>query len=239
MCQFKHAWALMACLVVEAAEDDCESLLSLQSRKLTSGTIQYTTDGLCIPKKKGENVSDVSVAVRDNHLDFIGFAGATLHSVHFNATWWSITPGQPIEKRCVIDDEGDKPNRVKVLCGRYSSTMVADDFHSGTENKSLLSTIAGDYDRFNFAMEGVMSFNFEQKDDLLERKVRMRIAQGNYKYLARDEVHPWQIYVMDEVCEDEEYETDRHELRCNTSKLALKALKGEHYTELKVSPYPY
>ena len=58
--------------------------------------------------------------VRDNHLDFYGYEGASLDGVSFYPTWWSITPGQPIEERCVIDDEEDKPNRVKVLCGRQT-----------------------------------------------------------------------------------------------------------------------
>ena len=117
----KHAWVLVVFLAVpEAAEDDCESFLSVRStRKSTSGIIQYTTNGLCIPNNDttGKNMSkNVSVAVRDNHLDFSAFAGATLDAsdeVKFDATWWSITPGQPIEERCVIDDEETKPNRVK------------------------------------------------------------------------------------------------------------------------------
>ena len=49
----KQAWAVMVLLAVpEAAEDDCESFLSVRStRKSTSGIILYTMNGLCIPDK--------------------------------------------------------------------------------------------------------------------------------------------------------------------------------------------
>ena len=54
---------LVLLAVLATAEDDCESLLSLHSTsQSTSGTIQNTTDGLCIPKKDnmvGADVEDV------------------------------------------------------------------------------------------------------------------------------------------------------------------------------------
>ena len=83
--------------VLATAEDDCESLLSLRSTSQSaSGTIQHTTDGLCIPKIKDNMVGkNISVEVRDNHLDFSGFEGASLDRVRFDPTWWIITPGQP------------------------------------------------------------------------------------------------------------------------------------------------
>ncbi|CAE7243959.1 unnamed protein product [Symbiodinium sp. CCMP2592] len=243
----KYAWALMVLLAVpEAAEDDCDSLLSVQSpRKSTSGRIQYTTDGLCIPDKDKKverwNVSDV--AVRDNHLDFLGFKGATLDGVKFHPIWWSITPGQPMEERCVIDDESDKPNRVKVLCGRHSSEMVATDFHAGTSSKDEFLSLQKKkktFEKLNFALEGIMTFKFKQGEYWwLNKRVRMRIAQGNWRPTASVfEEHPWNIYVMGGGCEDVKIDAYRveHELQCKDVGLALRR-RGNH--EIGVSLYPY
>ena len=118
---------------------------------------------------------------------------------------------------------------------------MTDDFHSGTENSSFLNVAPNSEYEVNFALEGLMIFKFRQGDDPLERKVRMRIAQGNYRPTLQKENHPWQIFVMDEVCEDKTYADNLHELRCNKSQLALKALprKKHGYHEIAVSPYPY
>ena len=240
---------LVLLAVLATAEDDCESLLSLHSTsQSTSGTIQNTTDGLCIPKK--DNMvgrtwktwkRNVSVEVRDNHLDFYGYEGASLDGVSFYPTWWSITPGQPIEERCVIDDEEDKPNRVKVLCGRHSSEMVAEDFQSGTERSSYLGTLRTGCcnEKLNFALEGLMTFKFKHLDGWLERKVRMRIGQGNAKNWPFKEKHPWEIFVMDEKCKKfQKRDLAYTRLECEKLGLAIKAgKKGNHGFE--VSPFPY
>ena len=231
--------------VLATAEDDCESLLSLRSTsQSTSGTIQNTTDGLCIPKIKDNMVGkNVSVAIRDNHLDFYGFEGASLDGVRFDPTWWSITPGQPIEEHCVIDDEEDKPNRVKVLCGRYGSTMVAEDFKSDTRNSSFLSTNCyTTYEPFcrkelNFALEGLMTFKFKHLEGWLEKKVRMRIAQGNQPFVIGNEAHPWDIVVMDEKCTETNYRSKRG-LQCEKLGLAIRAAAASNHLFF-VSPFPY
>ena len=222
--------------VLATAEDDCESLLSLRS---TSGTIQHTTDGLCIPKIKDNMVGkNVSVAIRDNHLDFYGFEGASLDGVRFDPTWWSITPGQPIEEHCVIDDEEDQPNRIKVLCGRYSSEMVAEDFKSASPyNNSYFGRLCC-FDKYNFALEGLMTFRFKRLEDWLERKVRMRIAQGNARDWVFKERHPWHIAVMDERCKEIYYEKGSYGLECKKLGLAFKT-SFAGVERFQVSPFPY
>ena len=112
-------------LAVSSVSEDCQSLLSIQSASnlTTKRTVQLFRDGLCYPVSE-----QGSTKIQDNHVDFSGWRGATLDEVKFEPIWYSITPGQPVEERCLIDDEVDKPNRIKFLCGRYGSEEVAQDY---------------------------------------------------------------------------------------------------------------
>ena len=152
--------------------------------------------------------------------------------------------GATIEEHCVIDDEEDQPNRVKVLCGRHGSEMVAEDFKSGTRNSSFLSTNCyKKYEPFcrkelNFALEGLMTFKFKHLEGWLEKKVRMRIAQGNREFWPFKETHSWEIVVMDEKCTEPYYNSRVRGLRCEKLGLVIRAgYRGNH--QFEVSPFPF
>eukprot|EP00438_Fugacium_kawagutii_P026978 Skav224418 [mRNA] locus=scaffold657:296368:297105:+ [translate_table: standard] len=230
-------------LVVPAVSEDCQSLLSIQSASnLTTKHIQYFRNGLCNPV--GEQGS---TKVRDNFLDFSGWQGATLDEVKFEPIWYSITPGQPIPKRCFIDDEVDKPNRIKFLCGRYGSEEVAQDFLSHSKHGTFL--VASHCDpaypeycakKYNFAIEGIMTFKFKHLQGFIERNVRMRLAQWHWSDMWYKR-NIWTMLVMDK-CERIIYNhhaiNEWAELRCEKSKLSIATFLDKNH-EFRVSPWPY
>ena len=235
---------LCVLLAVSAVSEDSQSLLSIQSASnLTTKRIQYFQEGLCTPVSE-----QGSTKIQDNPVDFSGWRGATLDEVKFEPIWYSITPGQPVEERCLIDDEVEKSNRIKFLCGRYGSEEVAQDYLSPPPpplNGSFLTSFC-EYaaenplscaNKYNFAIEGIMTFKFRSLEDFLVRKVRMRLAQWHDDGLPWSHHNIWSVLVMDE-CKRKIYRSKIAELRCGGSNLSI-VPSPNNVHEFGVSPWPY
>ena len=93
--------------------------------------------------------------------------------------------------------------------------------------------------KYNFAIEGIMTFKFRSLEDFLVRKVRIRLAQWHFSlfnHTLNFSFHHniWSVLVMDE-CERKIYSSEIAELRCGGSNLSIVPVLG-HYHESGVSP---
>ena len=120
----------------------------------------YMKNGQCIPNRL--DLCEEGWR-RDNHLDFkpVKDGKHEVLRVGFEPIWYSIHSETSIPEHCVIDDETDKPRRVKVVSERWGTHESARDFASGLTTENVLctspdSTLAPA--KLNFVFEGTLAF---------------------------------------------------------------------------------
>ena len=130
-------WAVV--LLVVAADEDCSLLVvnsTMGSRWLSHAAAK---DGSCTPSNGTKGTT-----LRENALEFEGFLGATLDSVHFLPLFYALPPGQPIRKDCVTSTARSDGTILTFWVGKHGSRDVADEFKDGTTVKSVLKSRKGD-----------------------------------------------------------------------------------------------